>query len=526
MKTCIAVILLILLGSCATPIGPAGGLPDKQGLAIVATWPESGATSFSGKKVVFLFDDFPDRTTLASAVRVMPQGIRFTVVPGRKSATVVFTDALPEETTVQVVLSGNAADYKRNAAGKSSTIAFSTGPVIDKGVVTGRIIMAGPVSLTQGVVGLWKPEDSLFARPRYLVQPDTSGSFLLNHVKEASYRVLFFADKNKNLIFERNESFYSGGETGIFEADTAQNKAGMSLIVPVFPDSVKPEVLGIGVLSRERLRLRLNKPVPDSIVFPFQITFRDTVSGMRDTAIALYATDEPSILAQSLKPWKNNAAYQIDKLEWLKGEPENELFYGVSSADTARFVPVAILNGKNHLSTEPLKVLYSKVDALFNPADSVKIFANESPVQAISKSRHLNQIEVIPAGGWKRGTSYEVRLFIPASRGFLRHKVELLFPDDEGGISLARDSARVEPLRYRLFNRETKHWNSGSLSGDNTIPAFPGTYWLMVYHDSNGNGVWDAARAHPFLPAERVSVHRSVSVKRAFITEIQPEFSR
>lgn len=85
----IGLLILIAIGSCATPMGPTGGVPDRTGPKVLSTEPMQGATNFAGRRVEFTFDKYIDRNSFRRNVTIEPDlGITYTVDFRRRTAIV------------------------------------------------------------------------------------------------------------------------------------------------------------------------------------------------------------------------------------------------------------------------------------------------------------------------------------------------------------------------------------------------------------------------------------------------------
>lgn len=518
------VFLLLVASSCATPIGPTGGPPDKSPLAVIATYPASGTTNFTGDRVLFKFDDFPERSSLSQAVKVVPDGLKFRVIPGKKSVVVKFESPLPEETTIQVILGTTAMDFRRNKMERSEIIAFSTGSTIDGGKLAGRIYPSDP-SYKPGnpVAALWREEDSLYARPRYAVQPDSLGAFQFEYVKNGEYRLLWFYDRNRNFRFDAGEEAAADADAALVSVDTTLGPA-RAIYMPSIRDTIPPQLQAIGVFSRERLRLRFNKPLTFN-EYP-TLLFLTSNGNQIDTAVALFDTEgKQVVMAQTLRPMVQGQMYRLQIPVWFSADSAACSFSGIAQNDTTLFGPVRIVNGKFQEERESLNVLYSKFDARNLPADSVKLFVNETREKNVQIQSRYNLLQIRPAGGWKPDISYEVRLFIPATGAFVKHKPVIGFEERFGSIEADSATVRGAGWRYLAFDRSRNLRYEGELPSSRLVKLPEGTWFVRLFNDVNRNSIWDSGTIAPWRAPEPIQVFRNVKVKTDFTTvlgELEP----
>jgi len=120
---------MIWLGSCATPVAPSGGPPDREPPVVTGTTPANETTNFDGNEVRFQFDKFVDRNSARQNISIEPNlGLDFEVDFSRRTVIVKFLDPLPENTTIIVQLGTDITDTRNNNMSSSYELAFSTPP--------------------------------------------------------------------------------------------------------------------------------------------------------------------------------------------------------------------------------------------------------------------------------------------------------------------------------------------------------------------------------------------------------------
>ncbi|MGM0506168.1 MAG: Ig-like domain-containing protein [Bacteroidota bacterium] len=193
-------LLLLFLVSCATPVAPTGGPPDRTPPEIESTRPENETVRFDGREFEFQFSKFIDRGSFQEALQVEPDlGIPYEVSLGRKSATVEFSRPLPENTTIILRIGTELQDTRNNSLGSSYALAVSTGDEIDDGAVQARFFSADSGDRLEGyTLFLFREPFDLSSRANYIAQSDTSGRVQLSYLAADRYRAVWVDDGNRN----------------------------------------------------------------------------------------------------------------------------------------------------------------------------------------------------------------------------------------------------------------------------------------------------------------------------------------
>jgi len=224
------VALSLILLACATQVAPGGGPEDKLPPRVAAVYPAPNTTNHPNELYVKLeFDEWINASIPRSAVSISPpieKKMRFEV--SGKTLELSSRAELDENTTYTITFAGGIKDLRGNALAQPFHVVFSTGPVIDSLMLTGRILVNDTMmkkSLFPSV-GLYlmgadrehrkyldkyrdsvtKTLDSLpmldKEQPLFLTRADSAGNFKLTGLKPGRYRVVAFVDVNGNQRLE------------------------------------------------------------------------------------------------------------------------------------------------------------------------------------------------------------------------------------------------------------------------------------------------------------------------------------
>lgn len=204
-----ASVLLILCAiawmlGCAEVLPPPGGEPDRTSPRIDSTFPANGSVGVQSGKAIEIYFSEQVQAGAGRAVYISP---RPKTDPKLKwhgdRLTITLADSFPPNQTTVVSIGSAVTDLRNNRLDSSMTIAFSTGPSLDSGRVSGTVLKDG-VGQPTVLVGLWELGrltdstiiDSLY--PDYLTVTDAKGNFILKYLPDRSYRLIAFVDRSKN----------------------------------------------------------------------------------------------------------------------------------------------------------------------------------------------------------------------------------------------------------------------------------------------------------------------------------------
>lgn len=528
-------ILAAILYSCATPVAPTGGPPDRTGPSVLSTTPENGTTNFDGTEVTFRFDQFVDRNSFRQNVSIEPDlAIDFDISFSRRSATVSFNDPLPENTTVVIKVGVDVTDTNNNKMDSSFDLALSTGDRLDDGEVTGRLIKAETGERESGMrVFLYREPVDFTARARYVAQTDTSGTFNFGYLSEGRYSAFWVDDVNRNRRWDRERERAQPFMTESFELGEGDT-FDLGTLFYARPDTVAPRIDGVGLLSERRLRLRLSEEVVWNGGSSISVT--DTLGNEITTAWPLYGPeDDPNVLfAQTDDPLSEDDSFTLEP-SGITDAAGNRLrmdtspFTGSAQEDTTAFRTVSHNAGSGLFPDEPLEIRYTRF--IDDPVivDSLQVFEgdqqfNEWP--AVETERNI--LRILPRNErWESGLQYEFRVWNPWESERERINPEIWQRNQLGGIEVQVIYTDPDiPKRLRLTDLDESilvdtTFTGTSIEIDNLPPL---EYRATIFEDLNQDGEWNAGRVDPWVRPEPYAIMRRIPVREGFTSEIEMEF--
>lgn len=336
----------LLLGSCAVRKAPSGGPADKTPPEVVHTFPKADSTNIAALSYLEIeFQENLDRASLRSQVWLLPElpgGIELQWKGGKKLRCRL-QDSLDKDQTYILTLGTGIKDLRGNKLAAPFVLPFSTGPVIDRGEIAGRVVG----EKIEDVFIYAYPLDSLGSdtllrqKPRYFTQVEKGGEFRIQYLKPASYRVFALKDENG----DRRYSFQTDLIGVPFSDVTLQGAPPVfrNLNFALTREDTSSAVLVRAVPAHRRmLEVILSEPL--QLEQSAQIAIRDSA---QNTALEVLGSEidpaDPAIVRVYTAPL-NEAVYtgQIRGLRDVAGNPLPEAglpfrFRGKTREDTVSF---------------------------------------------------------------------------------------------------------------------------------------------------------------------------------------------
>jgi hypothetical protein len=527
-------IVTLFAMSCATPMSPTGGPPDRDGPRVVETFPKSGTTNFDGREVRFTFNEFIDRNSFRQNVSIEPDlGIEFETGFRRRTATVQFTRPLPENTTLVIKVGVDVTDTNRNKMTSSFDLALSTGDFLDDGEVTARLLDAKTGRPESGMrIFLYREPVDFSERANYVAQTDTSGTVKFGYLSEGTYRATWVNDLNRNRIWEQERERAQPFSVKSFELGRGE-RAELGTLFYTIPDTIAPGIEGVGLLSERRLRLRMSESVSWNYGANFLVT--DTLGNEQTTAWPLYISEsDPNVLfAQTDNALAETLFYTLEPRGFFDAAGNSltvdfSPFTGSSEPDTTGLRTISHNSGSGLFPDEPLEVKYSKFIDDNSVVDSLLVFEGDQMFndwQNLEVDRHI--LRILPQHEtWESGLRYEFRVWNPWESELERINPDIWQRNQLGSIEIEVENGDPEITKYlQLTDKDNSILVDTTFTESILIENLPPLeYKAIVFEDVNENGRWDAGSIDPFMKPEPYAIRRTIPVREGFTSEVTLEF--
>lgn len=524
----------MLIHSCATPVAPTGGEPDRTGPRVISTEPAQGSTNFSGDEVRFNFDKYVDRNNFRRNVTIEPDlGIEFDISFSRRSATVKFETELPENTTIIVKLGTDVTDTDRNKMERPVDLALSTGDVLDSATITARALSADTGRGQSGWrVFLYREPINIVERAVYISETDTSGSVEFGYIGQGNYKAFWVNDQNRDRIWdperEPAQPFYED-TFFINEGDSID----IGTLFVSMPDTLSPRIDGVGLLSERRLRLRLSeKIIWDSDSY---LSVTDTLGTEFTKAYPLYLADgeDHVLFVQSERGLPETETFTLNPVS-LTDMAGNNLrvdfnpFIGSNEPDTTILRTISHSAGTGLFPDEPLEVNYSSFINDSSVLDSLQVVEGDRVINEWENAevdRHI--LRIFPMGSWQSGIRYQFRVWNPWEMDR-----ELIDPDiwqrnQLGSIEVTLRNGNPDYLNHLTLTDEELSIRvdttfTETVTLDNLPPL---NYKVIIFQDVDGTGIWNPGVVIPYQRPEPYAIRRRVPVREGFTSELEIDYS-
>jgi hypothetical protein len=281
-----AVLFLI---SCANPQAPSGGPRDETPPSVAGTRPARDTVNVptDTEALRIEFSEYVERSSLPQALSVTPafeQRLQFDW--SGRAVEIEFPASLRDSTTYIFTIDTNLRDARSVSLENPITVAFSTGPRINRGRIEGRVVggyRGRPKERVDVYAYLLLPGEvgprPLPDRPSYRTQTGEEGRFAFDYMREARYYVVALRDNNRNREPDPGESFAVPPRL-VLRADSGAAPMPMPWLLAQ-NDTTAPRLQQGRSVSRQRVRLGFSEPVRLQTRAPGAWAPRDSATGTR-----------------------------------------------------------------------------------------------------------------------------------------------------------------------------------------------------------------------------------------------------
>jgi len=200
---------------CAKIQPPPGGPEDHTPPTIIAAIPATGSINVARDLTVRIeFSEPVVKDKLEAAIYISPHPPGNAAFGGgKKTIDIRWSDSLEAGTTYIMTVAAQISDVHGNRLRDPCVLAFSTGPAIDSGSVSGTVFDGDQPAANTQVLLFRLPLDSanaVFAPPDYITESGADGGYLFSYLPSGPYRAVALLDKNKNRELDAAEKYGVG----------------------------------------------------------------------------------------------------------------------------------------------------------------------------------------------------------------------------------------------------------------------------------------------------------------------------
>jgi uncharacterized protein (DUF2141 family) len=205
MKFIPYIFIIAFLYGCANRLPLTGGPEDKTPPVIINFSPAQRTTNFEEDEILIEFSKYMNKIQVEEDVFFSPS-VEYEADWSGKELQIEFNQDLEPNTTYALMLGTDHTDIRGNKPAEQFSLVFSTGSIIDTGMITGRLYDDDPSGcfiyayrIDDLDLDTFKISDRT---PQYRSQIGTSGNFSIPALKDGTYRLFSMRDKYSNDIYD------------------------------------------------------------------------------------------------------------------------------------------------------------------------------------------------------------------------------------------------------------------------------------------------------------------------------------
>ncbi|MFN8340778.1 MAG: Ig-like domain-containing domain [Cyclobacteriaceae bacterium] len=500
---------LILLNSCAIQNSPQGGPRDTIPPQLLLSLPNSQATNYNGKEILFEFNEMLKLNNPQEEVIITPRTGKKNNYRLRNNRLYIEPDApWSTNTTYTISLRKAVQDITEGNTAEDIQLAFSTGPVIDTMTISGKVThLLTDKPGDKITVGIYSSDTFNVFRhsPEYFAKTNEQGIYFIRNLKPGKYHLYCFDDKNKN-----------------FKADTQTEKFGFyedSIDLTHTHQTIDIPILAIDSRPIEISSIKSNGPV-NKIRFKKNITSYSIQSQTK--FINSFGEDHTQIDIFVANNLTDSVQVSLTATDSIQQKIDTTFYVKISKTQRApEKLKLKVEQNDLNLITQSHDIILSSNQPIRSiNTDSVKLEIDSTitigyhnaiiSIDTLSKLIRLKKDLTSykkDSINWKNA-SFSVRQgFLLSHTGdtsaLLQTKPVLIQPDNIAALDLKLATKRTNYI-VQLIDGTGKIIRSMPDFKGGLVTNLPATtYKLRALIDENKNGKWDPG-SYPFrIPPER-----------------------
>lgn len=523
----------LIISDCANQLPPGGGEIDRIPPKIVETYPLNGATDFHDDYIEFTFSEYVDKRTVKDALFISPaiEGDMELDWSGT-SVRIYFPESLKDSITYVVTLGTDVVDYNnKNRMAESYTLTFSTGPEIDKRVISGRVYDKAPsgtmIFAYKLVADTVNPSTT---KPDYISQAGDNGFFKLAGLAAGTYRVFAVADQFRDLLYQAEQDKIGVPFEDIKLAPQDTLFTGLNFFLTQ-EDTTAPRMIKALMTDKYHLLAEISEQIDSTIITTSNFTIIDsTDNSLFEPVYAFDKVTDPKQIVLVIDISPNNTHEYYLKTEKLKDRSGN-IFYNDITGITVSDKPDT--SRPEIIKTDPSNG--SKVDFLnpslifyFNDGFDTTM-AKKGIILSDTSNRKVRysvsfpdnaSLIIKPSIRLKSAEQYVVKFDLTKFIDVAGNKTDTIYTyrfstineiDFTGASGLVENVQMTDNPYVILQGTEgdTKVY-SLYLQRDSKFEfnrVFPGKYFLWCFLDRDSSSKYNYGKPYPYIPSEEFSFY-------------------
>ncbi|NIW80729.1 MAG: hypothetical protein GWN16_15265 [Calditrichae bacterium] len=539
---------LQLYNACAVRKAPPGGPPDKTPPQVVRTFPSADSTNVRQLEHLEIeFDEAIDQTSVQKQIWLLPELPNGFEIEwkGSDKLRIVPNDSLETNQTYLLTIGTGVSDIRRNNLDQPIVLPFSTGPIIDQGKISGRVV----AERTKGVfIYAYQISDTFSAqtvfkgKPRYYTQVGKDGRYQIRYLKSAPYRLYALDDQTGDRLYTL-EADQIGIPFMDLELDSTKQQYDYINFTLIREDTTGPKLLRTQSVNNQKIEIVFDEGLIDSQQFDIQI-----IDSLQEEPLQIYgeepdisdpakllvytAVQEKVLYKGTINPVRDEAGNLSDSV------PSKFKFTGKPEPDTTTVRLIEIIPRQQQKN-----VAYdSDVQLTFSyPVDTVTLRENFQLIDQDSigvagnwRFRSLSAPRFVPDTLLKKGQTYTLALNLVNVRNVFGQA----FGDStyihqfttwdwsqlgeiSGEVTVSKKDWKRAIIEVTTLSGRKVASVAAEVGKSYQISFLPdGQYFLQAKMDVNQNGRYDKGQSLPFQFAEPfIEYQDTVKVRKRWTTE-------
>jgi len=536
---------MLLVYACANKAqGPTGGPKDKTPPSVLKSFPANGSLNYKKKLVEIDFDKIvtvekPNDNVVVSPPQQKPPDIKSL----GKRVEVTFNEKLQDNTTYSINFGNAIQDVNEKNIIKNYLFSFSTGSEIDTLKISGTVVNAEDLNPIAGIiVGIYKEtSDSVFSLKPFMRigKTDENGHFSIDNIKKGKYKVFALGDSNHDYMHQPGEGL------ALYDSLVVPTSVREEMKDTVWADSTEVDSIRTYMGTRflpDSLTLRYFKENKKRQYFvkyerkdPFVFTlFFNSTQAILPKLRPLNFNWDDKYLLQKTAGLDSLTYWITDSLVWKKDTLKFAMTY-LKTDSLFQLKPITdTINVSMHkarvnvharaskritpLKIPPLKFMNNIASTfeIYNPI----LLTFEAPLANIDLSKiklyqkvdtvfkqipfkwHQTDSTKMSYGiehKWIAETSYEIRIDSAAFTsiyqkisGKLKSEFKIRSLDEYSSVKLLLAVFNPKAI-LQILDSKDEVLSTKPASDKGTVFEYlkPGDYYMRMFIDDNGNGIWD-----------------------------------
>jgi len=537
--------IMLLVYACANKAqGPTGGPKDKTPPSVLKSFPANGSLNYKKKLVEIDFDKIvtvekPNDNVVVSPPQQKPPDIKSL----GKRVEVTFNEKLQDNTTYSINFGNAIQDVNEKNIIKNYLFSFSTGSEIDTLKISGTVVNAEDLNPIAGIiVGIYKEtSDSVFSLKPFMRigKTDENGHFSIDNIKKGKYKVFALGDSNHDYMHQPGEGL------ALYDSLVVPTSVREEMKDTVWADSTEVDSIRTYMGTRflpDSLTLRYFKENKKRQYFvkyerkdPFVFTlFFNSTQAILPKLRPLNFNWDDKYLLQKTAGLDSLTYWITDSLVWKKDTLKFAMTY-LKTDSLFQLKPITdTINVSMHkarvnvharaskritpLKIPPLKFMNNIASTfeIYNPI----LLTFEAPLANIDLSKiklyqkvdtvfkqipfkwHQTDSTKMSYGiehKWIAETSYEIRIDSAAFTsiyqkisGKLKSEFKIRSLDEYSSVKLLLAVFNPKAI-LQILDSKDEVLSTKPASDKGTVFEYlkPGDYYMRMFIDDNGNGIWD-----------------------------------